>query len=327
MRPKVSVIVPVYKVETYIERCTRSLMEQTLKEMEFIFVDDGSPDNSMDIVRRIVREYPWREGQVILMSNEKNRGLLQTRIHGFAYASGEYLGTVDSDDWVEPNMYENLYGQIVKEKAECVVFGYKRDFAHYSESCQRAFPYALGRELVENIYRFPFEFFVWGTMLKKNDRFMGIINQYIDAPEWENVTMWEDVAIMLPYYYGVQRLAYSPHCFYHYNKTNESSAVSSQNKEKVYQALQVVDYLRETMKAPELDMAFHCLAFGAKGALLDIKGVRAWRKEHKEANRYIMKFTSIPLRVRLLLYAAAHGISFPYYGQKMLKKLLRWRNA
>lgn len=64
MKPKVSIVVPVYKVEAYIEQCARSLFEQTLEDLEFIFVDDASPDESVAIIKRVLDEYPQRKGQV-----------------------------------------------------------------------------------------------------------------------------------------------------------------------------------------------------------------------------------------------------------------------
>ena len=319
MKPKVSVVVPVYKVEKYIERCARSLFEQTLQEMEFIFVDDCTPDNSVDVIYKILDEYPHRKAQTRFLTNPKNRGQLQTRCYGYTHANGEYIGTVDSDDWIEPTAYESLYTIARKEAAECVIFSYHRDYASHSEECVRVFPFTTGEDLVINCYKFPFEFFMWGALVKNEKRLATILNRYYNKPDWEGVTMWEDVAVMLPYYYGTKHISYLGQCFYHYNKANVNSSVNTQDEKKVYQALKVVDYLRKTMAAPELDMTFHCLALGAKGALLDIKGVKAWRNEHSEANKHIMKFTSIPLKVRLLLWLSAQGFSFPYYFVKSLR--------
>ena len=85
----VSVIVPVYKVEAFIERCIRSLMEQTLQETEFIIVDDCSPDNSISVVQTVIHDYPERRKQVQLIRHEANKGLPAARNSGLAVASGE----------------------------------------------------------------------------------------------------------------------------------------------------------------------------------------------------------------------------------------------
>ena len=100
--PKVSVIVPIYGVEPYIERCVRSLMEQTYTNCEYIFVDDCTPDASVEILKRVLEDYPNRKQKVKIIQNEKNQGLPQTRKHGFQYATGDFVANVDSDDFVEP---------------------------------------------------------------------------------------------------------------------------------------------------------------------------------------------------------------------------------
>ena len=106
--PKISVIIPVYNVEKYIERCVRSLFEQTLGEIEYIFVDDCTPDGSIAILRRIIEDYPERKPFVSIISHEQNKGLAIARRTGVNAACGEYVAFCDSDDWVDTNMYEKL---------------------------------------------------------------------------------------------------------------------------------------------------------------------------------------------------------------------------
>ena len=122
--PKVSVIIPVYGVKKYIERCARSLFEQTLDDIEYIFVDDSTPDNSISILRKVLSEYPNREKQVKILHHEKNKGLAQARQTGLKIASGEYIAHCDSDDWVDVHMYEEMYNKAIEEDADVVVCDY-----------------------------------------------------------------------------------------------------------------------------------------------------------------------------------------------------------
>ena len=122
--PKVSVIIPVYGVKKYIERCARSLFEQTLDDIEYIFVDDSTPDNSISILRKVLSEYPNREKQVKILRHEKNKGLAQARQTGLKIASGEYIAHCDSDDWVDVHMYEEMYNKAIEEDADIVVCDY-----------------------------------------------------------------------------------------------------------------------------------------------------------------------------------------------------------
>ena len=101
---KVSVIVPVYNVEAYLEKCLDSLAKQTLKEIEVIVVNDGSPDNSQKIIDKFEKKYPTIKGYT-----KTNGGVSSARNYGIALATGEYIAFVDGDDYVEYDMYEKMY--------------------------------------------------------------------------------------------------------------------------------------------------------------------------------------------------------------------------
>ena len=107
--PKISVIIPVYKAEPYIERCVRSLFSQTLDDLEYIFIDDCTPDNSISVLKAVLDEYPNRRDQVKIVNHQHNQGVSQSRQDGFDATTGEYVIHCDPDDWIEPEMYELLY--------------------------------------------------------------------------------------------------------------------------------------------------------------------------------------------------------------------------
>lgn len=111
---KVSVILPVYGVAQYIEKCTQSLLDQTLQEMEFIFVDDHGPDNSIELVQKMIENHP-RKDQFVFLKPEHNVGAGMARNFAVPQAKGEYLAFVDSDDWIEPDMFELLYNEAVHQ--------------------------------------------------------------------------------------------------------------------------------------------------------------------------------------------------------------------
>ena len=106
--PKVSVIIPVYNAGKYIERCVRSLFEQTLDDIEYIFVDDCSPDDSMDVLQKVLSEYPQRKENVTLIRHKANTGQSGARKSGMHVAKGEYIIHCDADDWVDLDMYERM---------------------------------------------------------------------------------------------------------------------------------------------------------------------------------------------------------------------------
>ena len=116
---KVTVIVPVYNVEKYIDKCLNSLVNQTLKDIEIIMVNDGSPDNSQDIIDKYVKKYPKKVKSYI----KENGGQGSARNFGLEMAEGEYIGYVDSDDYIELDMYEKLYNGAKKSDLDIVICG------------------------------------------------------------------------------------------------------------------------------------------------------------------------------------------------------------
>lgn len=119
MKIKVSVIIPVYNVEEYIDKCLKSLVNQTLKEIEIIVVNDGSPDNSQKIIDKYVKKYPNKVKSFI----KENGGQGSARNYGLLQANGEYIAYVDSDDWVETNMLEEMYNKAISNNSDIVVCG------------------------------------------------------------------------------------------------------------------------------------------------------------------------------------------------------------
>lgn len=119
-KPKVSVVVPIYNVRAYLDRCVNSLLSQTLDGIEFILVDDGSPDGCGEIADKLALE-----NSNIKVLHRENGGLGPARNSGIGIADGEYIGFVDSDDWVEPNMFEALYCAAKRVDADAVYCGYK----------------------------------------------------------------------------------------------------------------------------------------------------------------------------------------------------------
>lgn len=124
MEPLISVIVPVYKVEQYLDECVQSIINQTYKNLEIILVDDGSPDRCPEMCD----EYARQDSRIKVI-HKKNGGLSSARNVGIEVASGEYIGFVDSDDFIASDMYEKLYASIKGEKDD--VFAVKCRYKRY----------------------------------------------------------------------------------------------------------------------------------------------------------------------------------------------------
>lgn len=133
--PKVSIIVPVYNVEKYLDKCLKSLVNQTFKDFEIIIVNDGSPDNSS----QIIENYKLKYSNMIKVITQQNQGLSDSRNNGLKLATADYIIFVDSDDYIELNMVEKLYKEITEKQADVVICGNNVVNENY-ELLSKAFP-------------------------------------------------------------------------------------------------------------------------------------------------------------------------------------------
>lgn len=220
--PKVSVIVPVYNTELYVERAMVSLMEQTLDDVQFIIIDDGSKDRSLSIINDVISRYPVRQEHVILISRE-NRGVAATRSQGMKLATGDYIIHLDSDDWAENDWLETLYNKAVASDADVIIC----DF----------FVECLSKTLVANEY-------VGSSgkdCVKKllvGDISNSSCNKLVKADVFRKheitfhskYDMGEDFFVTFLVFINANKIVHINKPLYHYNRLNENSLTKSYSK-------------------------------------------------------------------------------------------------
>lgn len=237
---KVSVIVPVYKVEKYIERCTKSLFEQTLKDIEYIFVDDCGNDSSIDILQNILKEYPERNESVKIVHHERNKGSFAARITGINNANGEYIIHCDSDDWVETDMYETLYDAAKSEDADIVWCDFIDEFARKSN--YRKEENATEPEiLIKDILRGKNHGAVWNKLVRRDL----YTENDIYPLEGGGVNIWEDLYLSVNILLHAKKIAYVNKGLYHYSQQNSSSLLSSLSLNKIEDRIKICDSLKD----------------------------------------------------------------------------------
>ena len=168
---KVSVVIPVYKVEDYIETCVRSLFEQTLHDVEYVFVDDCSPDRSVEILKDLIDEYHSRleeEGKTVqILRMPVNSGQAKVRREGVAHCTGDYIIHCDSDDWVDTDMYRSMYETAVASGSDVVVCDYKVTCAE-PDTCRLFTCHADSPEkLIENSLFLKDSCALWNKMFRR----------------------------------------------------------------------------------------------------------------------------------------------------------------
>lgn len=209
---KVTVIIPIYKVEKFIERCVRSLMEQTLQEVEYIFVNDATTDNSVNILKNVITEYVNRNSQITILEHEINKGLPAARNTGLQVATGEYVFHCDSDDFIELDMLEKLYRKAVETDADIVWCDWYLSFEK-NERYMKQPDYDTPMEALKGILSGAMKYNVWNKLVKRS---LYVENQ-ICFPE--GYGMGEDMT-MIRLFACAQKVTYLPEAFYHYVKSN-----------------------------------------------------------------------------------------------------------
>lgn len=321
MSPKVSVVVPIYNVEKYIERCVRSLMEQTLQDIEYIFVNDCTPDQSVEVLQRVLLEYPHRT-QVKIVSHEENRGSAAVRNTGLDTSIGEYIIYCDSDDWVDKPMYETMYNRAKEVNADIVVVDYCYEFHSYSIVQKQPFP-SEGLEAVRQMLAGSLH---CGTCNKMVRRELFLKNG-IHFPN--GINMWEDVLTTIPLCYYASNIIYIPKAFYHYAQFNSNSytqCVSECSLQNMIAAVNQMEKFLSKNRLDKFDKEFCFMKLTVKlNLLLNTNGKqqKLRSKIYPEANKYIFSYNSMSLYWRIGLKFVSWNMLYMFNIMNLLNKKLR----
>lgn len=295
----VSIIIPIYNVSDYIVKCASSLFMQTYRDIEFIFVNDCTPDNSIEKLIHVINEFPDRKEQVRIINHEHNKGLASARNTGLSFANGSYIFHCDSDDWIEPSAISEMVSKIVSDKAEIV---YSNFFFSYSNkdvlSVQQKTSNA--EEFIKLMFKEEVHGAIWNKMYKKSL----FIDNDINFPNGND--MWEDLYTNFYLFYFSKRICYLNSSFYHYNQENISSLgreVNSKKLTSIFSNISQIESFLKNQKDYRFTTELIYLKLAAKQTLLftcDINNFKKWLTTYPETNSYILSFKSLPIHLRLL---------------------------
>lgn len=301
---KISVCIPVYGVEEYIERCARSLFEQTMQEgIEFIFINDCTKDKSIEILEQVLREYPQRKDQVKIIHHEKNSGLVAARKTGLKHATGDYIIHCDSDDWVDLNMYETLYQMAVSKNADMV---YCSCICEYPSGGRKII--ATQSDSVEEYIQSSFETNL-GNLCTKLYRRGIALDKTLNVPD--HICMGEDVLRNAPMLAKCKVIGCCPEVFYHYFRANSQSITYSISKETLKQLIEMAGIL-EPLKFPNIQYFSLMIQYNVLFQALKTVGISGKTFKTifpRRVYRDVLFLKQVPLWKRLLLGIA--NISYP----------------
>lgn len=264
-----SIIVPVYKVEKYLARCIDSILGQTIQNFELILVDDGSPDKSGEICE----QYKMLDNRVKVFHQE-NKGPMAACKYGVDMAQGEYIGFIDSDDWIENHMYERMYHAILENNADIVSCGviYHGDRKTNRQYCVEEQKIFESKEIqdyiVPNLLNYwLYEYGIYGPYRVNKLFKTEIIRENLKYCN-EKIRISEDMNLVLAGTLDAKKMVFLPQCYYHYEWNENSASVSYtsnyfENNLILYQAFHYMAREKKRDIGKEIDLYYNAMLIAA----------------------------------------------------------------
>ena len=322
---KVSIGVPVYNVERYIQVCAESLFKQTYKNIEYVFVDDCTPDNSIQEILEIIKKYPDRAEQVKIIRNKLNSGVSYSRNVALLNMTGEYIVWVDPDDYVEPNMIELLVKEQYKTGADIVTCG---TFVHERNGEVKiieASPFKSPKNMCVDLLSKKIPVSLWARLIRRK---LHTEHNIYTKP---GINCGEDFQVMPLLAFFSTRVSNVSIPLYHYNKTNINAYTYkfAENKcNQVYESFTIlreffaknkpeyIDIIDKTLLSELCLQIFNCCLNNNYGYYKVLK-----HRIHKLDNKYS---TELPVKDKILIILNPYIITNVYvYIRFCFQKCLR----
>lgn len=214
---KVTIAIPIYGVESYIEKCAISLFEQTYSNLEILFINDNTPDKSIEIIKKTLEKYPNRKNQVRIFNQPKNMGCPAARNLAVELASGDFIFHVDADDWIEPDAISVLVNEQQSTGSDLVVGNYLIETQNTTKLVQYCDITKSKEEIVKDCLDDKTSQSVWGILIKRSI----YIENNIKANESFHVGEdWQVSPLLL---YHAKKIAYVDKVIYHYQLSRPNS--------------------------------------------------------------------------------------------------------
>ena len=299
---KVSIIVPIFNVEQYLERCVQSLFSQTYDNIEYIFVDDGSTDNSIQVLNNVIKSIS-RKLDIKVLKHEKNLSLPTARNTGLDCSSGEYIAFLDSDDWVESNWISDLVGFAIAGNYDITYCDYYESYdtheKYISQCC------GVSRiDCLKKMFMGKMHCSVSNKMFRRS-LFVDNRIRFVDG-----ANMFEDVGTVCRLFSVTQKIGYKPSAYFHYVQYNKSSIIKSRtdsNKQRraVLQQIKNLSVVSEFLCTkdffPEVEREFSIMKLNIKKNIITQSrySLLRWIVTFPEADKYILNHNQYSISGKL----------------------------
>lgn len=314
MKPKVSVIVPVYKAEKYLRRCVDSILAQTFTDFEVLLIDDGSPDRSGEICDEYANNYSQ-----IRVFHKENGGVSSARQCGIDNAQGEYTIHVDPDDWIESNMLEELYIKAKKKNADIVICDFYFEYKNRQEYKMQRPINLINGDIIKQVLGGS----IHGSLCNKLIRRVCYIAYDISIPS--KMSLWEDRYIICRLLMCNVKVEYQNKAYYHYDLfSNSNSIVRNVSLNGLYSAVYFVDYFERHLDAVEYKNEFYLMKVFIKdwAFLCPDYSFTQFDTLYKEINkRYVRFFNPLHSRFYAVISLLIRNKKIPYHLYRALRQL------
>lgn len=310
-KPKLSIIVPCYNVEEYLEKCLESILGQTYRDFQLILVNDGSTDASLEICKK----YQEKDERIEII-NKENGGLVNARKSGVQAASGEYIGWVDSDDWIEPTYFEELIKAQEETGADVVAAGHFHDIGESSAVIKNGIACGVySKEEILSKVLYTGTFYEYGitpqvyTKLVRSD-LMRTAELAVD----ERIAAGEDAAVTYPILSVADKICITDICGYHYiQRQGSMTKVENPNEREKIRTLLV--FLKNSFAEHGVWEIMQPQLCMYEKYMFTLRQIEIFDEDVQ--NHILMPFGGIPYGSRVVIYGA--GV--------MGQKLVRYINA
>lgn len=279
---KVSILVPLYNVEKYVRRCVESLFSQTYHNIEYVFVNDCTPDKSMEIIDDCINKYGIRD-KCKVISHQQNQGICASRNDCLANASGDYFLFVDSDDYIDRDMVELLVAAAIRDNADISGCGYIEEYDDHSVEIPQKYTNDYN-EMLKAITVLKLKGVMWKLLIKRSI----VVDNHIRFMPEKN--MVDDYLFCCQVFYYSHRFAGVDKCMYHYIQFNPNNysqrtfyninhqAEAIREAERFYKEKGVYDIVKKELYIRKF--------IAKKPLLMDKKciDVKKWREIFPETN-------------------------------------------
>ena len=320
----VSIIIPVYRSKKYVEKCVRSVLDQTYKDLEIIIVDDCGKDGSIDIIKRVLIEYPEMVTKVRFIYHEFNKGCAAARRHGMKEATGKYILQVDSDDYVATTMVEKMVSKARECDADMVVSNY-----YYTFSTRRVLAEVIrpkdNLDFASKVLQGYIHAGAWNKMMRRS-----ILNDH-DIYPVPGINMGDDMTILMQALFYMEKISYVDDALYYYNCSGEDRL--SRSIYPMINDIKLINLFSNFFEKNNIENKDVCSSFGlfkigrlSRNLLYnDLDDVSRFRKVYSVSKpSQVFAHKRLPLHYKLAAYFYLKNFMM---GVKMLRRLISFKNS